>query len=158
LFFKLIVLYYFAQRYSINVLNNRNVLKIFMNTIGKRLKQFRESKGITQGEMAEKAGAGVSQGNITQWEKDRNKPSGDKLMKLLKAFPDLDSEWLMNGEKKGGKPGQNVALKKDIERLEKENIELKKKLNEANNRITDMSKEMNDIQKELIKVLLNQKK
>ncbi len=112
-----------------------------MDTIGKRLKQFREGKKLTQDEMAE--ASKLSQANITQWEKDRNKPSGDKLLKLLKAFPDLDSDWLMNGGKEPIK-GKSVIGNKEYEHVLKENAELRK--------------EVSDLQKKLIEVLLNPKK
>ena len=65
-----------------------------MGTFGGRLKEFRVYKNLSQNDFADKCG--VSQANVTQWETDRNKPSG-KIIGIQKAFPDLNIDWLETG-------------------------------------------------------------
>lgn len=66
-----------------------------MGTYGSRLREFRQYKKLSQIEFAELCG--VSQANVTQWETDRNKASGN-IIKIQKAFPDLNIEWLEIGK------------------------------------------------------------
>lgn len=63
-----------------------------MSTLGSRIRLFREYKGLSQEEMAEILN--VSQGNITQWETDRNKPNAERLTFIQSKFPELNLEWL----------------------------------------------------------------
>lgn len=65
-----------------------------MGTYGSRLKEFRIYKQLSQQEFAEMCDS--SQANVTQWETNRNKPSG-KIINIQKAFPDLNIDWLETG-------------------------------------------------------------
>jgi transcriptional regulator with XRE-family HTH domain len=107
-----------------------------MSSLGNRLKEFRISEGLSQGDFAERCGPEVSQGNVTQWESDRNKPSGSKWDAIFKAFPHLNKDWLSKGTGKmtvEAKPKQPAEDLKRIEYLEelvktqRELIELLKK-------------------------------
>src|SRR4051812_19506860 len=65
-----------------------------MSTLGQRLIQFREHTTLNQEAFADKCG--VSQRNMSQWENDVHKPSR-LLGKIIKAFPELNIDWLENG-------------------------------------------------------------
>ena len=56
-----------------------------MSTLGSRIRQARENKNLTQGDLAKiidvKSGAIIS-----NWEKDINKPDTEKLLKLCAAL------------------------------------------------------------------------
>ena len=61
-------------------------------TVKERLTQFIESKNISKNKF-EKV-AGLSTGYLNQL---RRAPGTDKLMSILKAFPDLNQDWLLTG-------------------------------------------------------------
>lgn len=48
--------------------------------IGKRLKEVRKIKGLTQTELAERVGVSLS--TVKKWELDLNEPNSDKLIAL----------------------------------------------------------------------------
>lgn len=65
-------------------------------TFGERLKIFRKEKRFnTQASFAEKCE--IDRGLIAMWESSASKPSGDKMNKITKAFPDVNPDWLLNG-------------------------------------------------------------
>ena len=67
-----------------------------METIGEKLKWYREARKLTQTEVA--SAVNVSQGTYSQWEKDKYTPKISHLVKLAKVFDcyveDLDGQLL----------------------------------------------------------------
>ncbi len=60
-----------------------------------RLKNWMESKGLKSSEFADNIG--VNRATISHILSGRNKPSIDFLQKLLNAYPNLNSNWLITG-------------------------------------------------------------
>ncbi len=60
-----------------------------------RLKKWIDSEGLRSSEFADNIG--VNRATISHVLSGRNKPSIDFLQKLLKAYPDLNSNWLITG-------------------------------------------------------------
>ena len=54
------------------------------------------TKGMTNAEFAE--AIGVQPSNISHIMSGRNKPSLDLVMKILKRFPELRSDWMLSGK------------------------------------------------------------
>lgn len=52
--------------------------------IGKRIRQYRESRGMSQKELASKIG--VSNSRVSNWEKGINRPDADILAELCRAL------------------------------------------------------------------------
>lgn len=61
-------------------------------TIGERIAALREADGITQTQLA--ARAGVSQGTVSQWERGARVPSGDAVVALARLF-DTSADFLL---------------------------------------------------------------
>jgi len=66
-----------------------------VDSLGKRLKSIRKLNNMTQIEFARLIG--VSQGTLSDIEKDRCKPSVDTLVSIRKSFK-VDINWLLVGE------------------------------------------------------------
>ena len=70
--------------------------------VGERLVKFRESLGFLKQsdfltELQSRIGTGISQGNISHWEAGKYIPKRDKLALLKSAFPQLNTDWLLEG-------------------------------------------------------------
>lgn len=65
-----------------------------MSTIGSRLKESREKKGLLQSELAKMIGV-KSAGVISNWEKDINKPNADKMVELCHVL-DISLSYLLD--------------------------------------------------------------
>lgn len=63
-------------------------------TIGSRLKESREKKGLLQSELAKMIGV-KSAGVISNWEKDINKPNADKMVELCQVLG-ISLSYLLN--------------------------------------------------------------
>ena len=59
------------------------------------LKNWMESKGLKSSELADNIG--VNRATISHILSGRNKPSVEFLKKLLSAYPNLNSNWLITG-------------------------------------------------------------
>jgi transcriptional regulator with XRE-family HTH domain len=66
-----------------------------MDSLGKRLKYIRKQNSLTQIEFAQQIG--VSQGTLSDLEKDNCKPSVDTLISLRLSLG-VDINWLLTGE------------------------------------------------------------
>ena len=66
-------------------------------SFGQRLKQLRESAGISQKKLAELVGKPRSSGNFTQYENDSVKPSIELLMQFCTIF-NVTADWLLFGK------------------------------------------------------------
>ena len=60
-----------------------------------RLKKWMDSEGLKSSEFADNIG--VNRATISHLLSGRNKPSIDFLQKLLKAYPNLNANWLITG-------------------------------------------------------------
>jgi DNA-binding XRE family transcriptional regulator len=61
-----------------------------------RIKKVVSGSGLSNGEFADKIG--VQRSSISHILSGRNKPSLDFVVKLLRAFPSVDSNWLLFGK------------------------------------------------------------
>ena len=61
-------------------------------TIGKKIQKYRKERKLTQKQLAEKLG--ISSSLVSNWEKERNKPSADILADLCAALEISPSELL----------------------------------------------------------------
>ena len=60
-----------------------------------RLKNWMETEGLKSSEFADNIG--VNRATISHILSGRNKPSIDFLQKLLKTYPDINTNWLITG-------------------------------------------------------------
>jgi len=67
-----------------------------MDEIHERIATIISTKGMTNAEFAE--AIDVQPSNISHIMSGRNKPSLDLVMKVLKRFPELRTEWLIHGK------------------------------------------------------------
>lgn len=65
-----------------------------MSSIGTRLKESREKKGLLQSDLAKLIGV-KSAGVISNWEQDINKPNADKMVEICQAL-DISLSYLLN--------------------------------------------------------------
>ncbi|MBT8235049.1 MAG: helix-turn-helix transcriptional regulator [Bacteroidia bacterium] len=72
-----------------------------------RLQQIMNSNSLSASAFAETIG--VQRSGISHLLSGRNKPSLDFVLKVVKAFPEVDLYWLLNG--KGTYPSGNKLLK-----------------------------------------------
>ena len=61
-----------------------------------RIKKWIENKGLKSSSFADKIG--VNRATISHVLSGRNKPSIDFLDKMIRAFPDLNSNWIVSGD------------------------------------------------------------
>jgi transcriptional regulator with XRE-family HTH domain len=61
-------------------------------SLGQKIRELRKLEGLTQRQLAQKIG--VSEGQISHYEKDTNKPTLEGLKKMAKVFNVLPSELL----------------------------------------------------------------
>jgi transcriptional regulator with XRE-family HTH domain len=81
----------------------------------KKLRKARESKGLTQSELAEKSGMKPSA--ISHFESGRRRPSFDNLKKLADAL-NVNIDFLLDREPKSGVVGPNAdKLFRNFEKL-----------------------------------------
>lgn len=78
-----------------------------MDTLGKKIREYRKRKGLTQRQLADLIG--VKHNSISDWENDKNKPYADTLELLLWAL-DVDANTLLGWDN----PEQ---IRKDAEEL-----------------------------------------
>lgn len=82
-----------------------------MDTIGKRIKALRESKNLTQTELAEILGM-KTYTTVSKWESDDNFPKGKDLKTLSQLF-DVSSDYLLglSAESKNENKNSNIVNK-----------------------------------------------
>lgn len=61
-----------------------------------RIAEFIEKKGVTPTEFADTVG--IQRSNLSHVLSGRNNPGFSFIQKILSAYPDLDSRWLITGE------------------------------------------------------------
>lgn len=89
-----------------------------MVEIGKRLRNLRESKRMTQKEIAEKLN--VTPQTISKWERDKSQPDLQTLLELS-AFFDVSIDELL-GNKRAKEPKPNFWKGRDKMTKEKQNV------------------------------------
>lgn len=70
-------------------------MKTKKQTIGQRIKELRESRGLTQSQLAEELN--FSDKTVSKWEKDGTEPDSETLVKLAKVF-NVTLDYLLTGE------------------------------------------------------------
>ncbi|SHF51252.1 Transcriptional regulator, contains XRE-family HTH domain [Desulforamulus putei DSM 12395] len=68
---------------------------VLLDSIGKRFRQLRKSKGLNQIDFA--AAIGISQGTLSDIEKDKCKPSVETVISASGYFK-VSCDWLLTGE------------------------------------------------------------
>jgi len=79
-----------------------------MENFGKRLKQKRKAKNLTQGQLAQLLGM-EKHNAVSNWENDIAKPSADDLEKLSEIL-ETSTDWLLKGEEKYSIPDGKIAI------------------------------------------------
>ena len=74
-----------------------------MEQITERVKKIMEDNRLSSSQMAERIG--VQRSAISHILSGRNKPSLDFVLKVLDAFENVSSDWLLKGEKEPVKTG-----------------------------------------------------
>lgn len=69
-----------------------------MHTVGERLKNIRIEKNLTITEVSQKTG--ISKGNLSSIENNKNKPSAQALV-LLSELYGVTTDWILKGESQG---------------------------------------------------------
>lgn len=87
-----------------------------------RLIEFIEFTGMTDEKFASKVG--ITRQIVSLWKRERAYPSSDKIIKIIKTFPDLDANWLIRGEKIGEESKKHTSfyLAEMAESYEKESM------------------------------------
>ena len=80
-----------------------------MEAVTERVKRIMEDHSLSSSQMADKIG--VQRSAISHILSGRNKPSLDFILKLLKAFSDVSSDWLLKGEKEVQKSSEKTMSK-----------------------------------------------
>lgn len=76
-------------------------------TLGSRIKQAREAKGITQRELGDHFG--VTEQAVSAWEADRNKPSAARLHTISRILS-CSHDWLITGQGELHQPTVNPTV------------------------------------------------
>lgn len=66
----------------------------YVEVLSTRLKSMRRARGWSQEELADRAGGGIDQSQISAWETGRKRPSMENVAKLAHAF-DMEHEDLL---------------------------------------------------------------
>ncbi len=67
-----------------------------MNTINNRIQIIIDEKGLSPSEFSSQVG--MQRSNLSHLLSGRNQPSFDIITKILSAFPDINSDWLLLGK------------------------------------------------------------
>jgi transcriptional regulator with XRE-family HTH domain len=74
-------------------------------TFGKRLKQARNKKQLTQNQVA--VVLGINYTTISKYENDKSQPDNDILQRISSLY-DVSLDWLLTGEVSNGKNKSNL--------------------------------------------------
>ena len=105
----------------------------------KRLRSARETRQLSQGELAKRAG-GLPASSISHFESGKRKPSFDNLKKLAEAL-EVTTDFLLGRVDRVDETRAADPLYRDIENLSSENRDFAKKMIEM---LADKSKEKGD--------------
>ena len=76
---------------------------------GKRLRELRENRGLTQDELAKELG--VTKGAVSNWEKNVRKPKSTEMMEAIADFFNVDMNYLY---------GMNYDIETDVNEMLKQ--------------------------------------
>lgn len=83
-------------------------------TLGKRIKELRNSKKITQEELAQKLD--TTRPTLSNWELDRTQPGYTMLTKIAEYF-DVTTDYLLNGTSAGLIPNGKLLIYLDQDKV-----------------------------------------
>lgn len=86
------------------------------DSIGKRIKQVMDEAGLTTTEFSNKLG--VQRSGLSHVFNGRNRPGLDLILRVVKVFPEVGYEWLLEGK-------QNVAKRVDTAVTQNEDVDSK---------------------------------
>lgn len=101
-----------------------------------RLKEFIEFKGVSVNKF--EIIVGLGSGTILKALKNNNDIGVDKLIKIKKAFPELDINWIFDGERFGEYPYYMLCYDKD-------GIKYRSKVEWFNDKYLKKDKELKDV-------------
>ena len=114
-----------------------------------RINKIIESEGLSKNEFALKLN--VQRSNITHILDGRNRPSLDFIEKLIKAFPSISTDWLINGTGRMYKHAVSPSLFPETEdNVAKNDVEIKKTPYPVKNTETFTTPKAKEIEKILI--------
>lgn len=76
-----------------------------------RIRKIINEKNLTNSEFSEQTG--IPKSGLSHILSGRNKVSLDYVLKILKAFPEIDTDWLLTGEGNSEKLNHEFLEKKD---------------------------------------------
>ncbi len=76
-----------------------------------RIEEIMKQKELSSSQFADKIG--VPRSGLSHVIKGRNKPSLDYVLRILKSFPEIDSNWLLTGEIKASNEVVNTVGNSD---------------------------------------------
>lgn len=88
-----------------------------MNTFGKRLKQARSNKKLTQNEVAGKLG--IDYTTISKYENNKSQPDNEILRELADLY-EVTLDWLISGQTQPGKPVDTICVGGVLEPLSRD--------------------------------------
>ena len=80
-----------------------------METIGTRIRAFRESRNLTQKDIFQATRGEIKQTTLSAIENGQAKPGFDTLAALLDTYPELSSDWLLRGTGPMLRDGRTLA-------------------------------------------------
>jgi len=98
-----------------------------------RIEQILKQKDLSASQFADRIG--VQRSSISHIISGRNKPSLDFIQKLLKAFPDLNVEWLITGKGTMGKSIMDENVNEGL--FDAKIVESEQEINYARKPITE---------------------
>ncbi len=85
-----------------------------MTTFGKRLKEARTHRQMTQNEVAGKLGIDFT--TISKYENNKSQPDNEILRELASMY-EVSLDWLITGQLNGGKPSNQIFVDGVLEPL-----------------------------------------
>jgi len=91
-----------------------NTLEDKEMTLGRRIKELRNNKNLTQEELAQKLN--TNRPTLSNWELDRTQP-GYTMLKKVADFFEVSTDYLLNGTSADLLPGGKVAIYVENDKL-----------------------------------------
>jgi transcriptional regulator with XRE-family HTH domain len=86
----------------------------FVTTFGRRLKEARTHRQLTQSEVADKLGIDFT--TISKYENNKSQPDNDILRELAGIY-EVSLDWLITGQLNGEKPSNKIYIDGHMEPL-----------------------------------------
>jgi transcriptional regulator with XRE-family HTH domain len=91
-----------------------NTLEDTQMTLGKRIKELRGNKSITQEELAQILG--TTRPTLSNWELDRTRPDYDMIKKITDYF-NVTIDYIVSGDTEGIIPGAKIVIYDNEDRI-----------------------------------------